>query len=62
MYDYCFILINISLEFVPKGQIDNKPALIQIMAWIQSGGKPFSEPLMTWFTDLYLHHSALMSE
>ena len=27
------ILINISLKSVPKGQIDNIPALVQIMAW-----------------------------
>ena len=26
------ILIKISLKFVPKGRIDNKPALAQIMA------------------------------
>ena len=28
-----WILINISLKFVPKGQIDNIPSLVQIMAW-----------------------------
>ena len=27
------ILINKSLNFVPKGQINNIPALVQIMAW-----------------------------
>ena len=27
------ILIKISLKFVPKGPIDNNPALVQIMAW-----------------------------
>ena len=26
-------IIQISLKFVPKGPIDNKPALVQIMAW-----------------------------
>ena len=30
------ILIKTSLEFVPKGPIDNKPALVQIMAWRQA--------------------------
>ena len=28
-----WILINISLKFVPKGPINNMPALVQIMAW-----------------------------
>ena len=34
------ILINISLKFVPKGQVNNIPALVQIMAWCQIGYKP----------------------
>ena len=34
------ILIGISLKYVPWGQIDNKPALVQIMAWCQTGHKP----------------------
>ena len=39
--------IKISLKFVPKGPIDNKPALVQIMdrPWI--GTRPFSEPTLT---------------
>ena len=28
------IFITISLKFVPKGPIDNNPALVQIMAWL----------------------------
>ena len=40
------ILIKISLKFVPKGPINNIPALVQIMAWLQSGDKPLSEPMM----------------
>ena len=39
-------LINLSLKFVPKGQINNIPALVQIMAWHQPGDKPLSEPMM----------------
>ena len=38
--------INISPKFVPKGPINNIPALVQIMAWCRPGNKPFSEPLM----------------
>ena len=41
-----WILINISLKFVPKGSINNIRALCQIMAWRRSGDKPLSEPMM----------------
>ena len=40
------ISIKISLKFVPKGTINNNPALVQIMAWRRPGNKPLSEPTM----------------
>ena len=40
------ILIEISLKFVPKGPINNNPALVQIMAWRRPGDKPLSELMM----------------
>ena len=40
------ISIKISLKFVPKGPINNIPALVQIMAWRRSGNKPLFEPMM----------------
>ena len=40
------ISIKISLKFVPKGPINNNPALVQIMAWRRPGDKPLSEPMM----------------
>ena len=40
------ISIKISLKFVPKGPIDNIPALFQIMAYHWPGAKPLSEPMM----------------
>ena len=40
------ISINISLKFVPKGPINNNPALVQIKAWRRSGDKPLSEPML----------------
>ena len=40
------ILAKMSLKFVPKGPINNIPALVQVMAWRRSGDKPLSEPLM----------------
>ena len=45
------ISIRISLKFVPKGPIDNKPALVQVMAWRRTGDKPLPEPTLTQFTD-----------
>ena len=42
-----WMLIEISLKFVPKGQINDIPTLVQIMAWCRPGGKPLSEPMMT---------------
>ena len=41
-----WILLRISLKFVPKVQINNIPALVQIMAWRRPGDKPLSEPTM----------------
>ena len=38
--------INISLKFVPRGRIDNIPALVQVMAWRRPGDKPLFEPTM----------------
>ena len=40
-----WILIKISLKFVPKDPINNIPALVQRMAWHQSGDKTLSEPM-----------------
>ena len=40
------ISIKISLKFVPKGPINNIPALFQVMAWRRAGNKPLSEPMM----------------
>ena len=50
------IPIQISLKFVPRSPIDNKPALVQIMAWRCVGDKPLSEPMLTQFTDAYMRH------
>ena len=41
-----WIPIKISLKFVPKGPINNIPALVEIMAWRRPGDKPLSEPMM----------------
>ena len=41
-----WIAIEIGLNFVPKGPINNIPALVQIMAWCRPGDKSLSEPMM----------------
>ena len=40
------ISMKISLNFVPKGPINNIPALVQIMAWRRRGDKPSSKPMI----------------
>ena len=47
-----WILLQISLKFVPKVWINNIPALVQIMAWRQPGDKPLSEPMMVSLTHI----------
>ena len=46
IYEHVWISINISLKFVPKGRINNIPALVKITAWHRPGDKPLSEPMM----------------
>ena len=41
-----WIPIKISLKFVPKGPINNIPAMVKIMFWHLPGDKPLSEPMM----------------
>ena len=41
-----WITIKSSLKFVPKGPINNIPALVQIMAWHRPVDKPSSEPML----------------
>ena len=45
------ILIKIPLKFVAECPIDNKPALVQIMAWHGTDDKPLSESMLAWFTN-----------
>ena len=46
LHENIWITIEISLKYVPKGSINNNPALFQIMAWRRPGDKPLSEPMM----------------
>ena len=50
------ILILIWLKFIPKGEIDNKAALVHVMAWHWTGNKPLPESMLIQFTDAYTWH------
>ena len=50
------IPIRISLKFVPRSSIDNKPAFVQVMAWHRRGDKPLTELVLTQFIDAYMWH------
>ena len=41
--------IHISLKYVPGYPIDNKPALVQVMACCRTGGKPLPGSMMSQF-------------
>ena len=45
-----WILIKMTLNFVPKDSINNILSLVQIMAWCRPGDKPLSEPMMARLT------------
>ena len=47
------IPIQISLKYVPRSLIDNKPVLVQVMAWRD---KPLPEPVMTQSIGAYMRH------
>ena len=50
------IPIQTSLKFASRSPIDNKPSLVQVMAWRQTGDKPLHESVRTQFTDAYVGH------
>ena len=55
------ILMEISLKFAPKGVIDKKSALVQVMAWHRTGDKPLPEAILTQLYDTYIQHWGEMS-
>ena len=50
------IPIRISLKFVPRSPIDNKPALVWVLAWRRTGDQPLPVPMLTQFSDVYMRH------
>ena len=55
------IAIQISLKYIPRSPIDNKAALVQVMAWRRIGDKPLSEPMLTRFSDANMRLKGEMS-
>ena len=45
------IPIQISLKFIPRSPIHNKPTLFQAMSWRRTGDEPLPKPMLTQFTD-----------
>ena len=46
LHENVWISIKMSLKFVPRGPVNNIPALVQIMAWRRPGDKPLSGPMI----------------
>ena len=49
-----YVLIKISVKFVPTCPIYNNTAFSHIIAWRRIGDKPLSELMLTRFTDAYI--------
>ena len=45
-----------SQKYIPRSPNDNKPALVQVMAWRRTGDKPLPELILTYFTKAYMRH------
>ena len=50
------IQIQILLKLLPSSSIDNKPAVVRVMAWSRTGDKQLPEPMTIQFTDAYMQH------
>ena len=50
------IPIQISLKYVSRSQISNKPGLVQVMAWRRTGDKPLPILMMTQSIEAYMQH------
>ena len=48
--------IQISLKLVPRNPNDNRPTMVQVMAWRRTGDKPLPKLMLTQLTDAYIHH------
>ena len=49
MKESVWVSIIVAMKFVPKGLTDNKPTLVQVMAWRRIRVQPSPEPILTEF-------------
>ena len=56
MHEKFRISIQISLNFVLKGSINNKAVLVEVMTWRRTGYRPLSESMLTQLGDAYIRH------
>ena len=54
-------MLEFQFNFHWKDPVDNKSALVQVMAWRLLDAKPLPEPMLTQFTDAYMRHEGEMS-
>ena len=47
--------------FFPMSLINNKPKLVQVMVWHQTGNKPLPEPMLTQVINTYMWHQGKMN-
>ena len=47
--------------FPSRGPLDDKSALVQVIAWRPTGDKLMTEPMMTWVTDEYMCRQASLN-
>ena len=55
-----YILIRISLKFVLKCPIDNKSALVQVMAWCRIGDEPLPKAILIQSNEAYMRRQGAM--
>ena len=55
-------LRRVAKTLVILGPGDNNSTLVYVMAWCRTGNRPLPEPMMTKFTDAYMHHQASMDQ
>ena len=56
----CLFLSKFHWYLFPRVRLTNKPALVQIMDWCQTGDEPLTETMMFLFTDAYMRYSVSM--
>ena len=53
-----FLLIKISLKFVPSGPSDNSATFLYLIRWCRAGGDPWYESTMAYITEILMRRTA----